>query len=267
MSENKEGTNTYLTRRDFLKVIFPLTAATFLELKRAENRVISAVIPTISPTESPTSTPEARVQNLPPTPETTEEPLPVTEQKEIVLSSKSISLNDRHPKWSVNEIVRKNILLCLAYMSGRVDDASDIDWATVESPFQYEFTLQPGEVFAFHDQVLPQYAPATVTTRSNFSFEQGYLWDGKYYGGGICDLASFMCWAAKTAGLDQTYVPTRHTKPIPDIPDEYTVAIFYGWERETHNLYIPNSMDKSVKFIFTYREDTLTVKVIREEKI
>jgi hypothetical protein len=245
MSEYKERTSAYLTRRGFLKLAFPSAFGTFLALKRAENAIISASLPKISLEEN-------------------QEVSPVTEQREIILSSKSISLNDRHPNWVINGIVRKNILLCLAYMNGDVDNASEIDWTVVDSPSNYKFTLQPNEVFAFQEKVLPQYTPATITTRSNYSFEQGFLWDGKIYGGGVCDLASLMCWAAKTAGLNQTYAPTNHSKPIPGIPDEYTVSIFSGWEEATHNLYIPNNMDKPVSFEFSYDGNDLSVNVVKK---
>ena len=245
MSEDKERVNTYITRRDFLKLALPLTFSALLALKRAENAIASASFPKTNLEEN-------------------REGSPITEQREIILSSKSISLNDRHPKKVVNEVIRKNILLCLAYMNRNVDNSSEIDWAVVDSPSQYEFTLQPGEIFAFQDKVLPQYAPTAVTTRSNYSSEQGFLWDGKRYGGGVCDLASLMCWAAKTAGLNQTYVPTNHTGLIPGIPDEYIVSIFYGWEEDTHNLYIPNNMDKPVCFEFNYDGNDLSVNVIKK---
>src|SRR5512135_2055661 len=74
-----------------------------------------------------------------------------------VRAVRQFSLADRYPDPWVSNVFRDNILLTLDYMSGRVPDKSKIDWSAVEKAQTYSFTLKPGEVFAFHDKVLPEY--------------------------------------------------------------------------------------------------------------
>src|SRR5260221_12145575 len=71
--------------------------------------------------------------------------------QEVILGQRQFSLGDRYHVPSVNEVMKKNILLNLAYLEGTVTKKSDINWDTVEAPSTYEFTLKPGKAFAFHN--------------------------------------------------------------------------------------------------------------------
>jgi hypothetical protein len=273
MPEKEPEKERAISRRDFLKYSLAGALAVAWALSDVKKIATFGNTQATSTPEGPTGTPdyptdapEDLVENSTPTPEVTPEITPAVEPKEVLLSSVSLSLKDRNNNSLVNEVAKRNILLCLAYMNGSVNKAGEINWNVVESPFQGSFTLQPKEVFAFHDQVLPQFAPVAVTTKSNFSFEQGYQYDGHYYGAGVCDLASLICWAAKTAGLDKTYAPTKHTKPIPGVPKEYAVAIYYDLGNPYQNLYIPNSLDNPVVFNFNYDGETLTVDIVKKNQ-
>src|SRR5688572_21049523 len=119
-----------------------------------------------------------------------------------VLGVRQFSLNTRYAVKSVNEVMKKNILLNLAYLNGSVSKKTDIDWDKVMAFTDYSFTLNPGETFAFHNSVLAPYKDKTVkTTNAHFSASDGFLYDGYLYGDGVCHLASLINYAAYDAGL------------------------------------------------------------------
>lgn len=184
-----------------------------------------------------------------------------------VRAERSYSLTDRYPVQMVSDVFRDNILLTLAYMDNRVSDKGNINWSAVEKAQSYSFTLKPGEVFAFHDDVLPQFKDkVTQTMNAHFWWDEGYKSDGWLTGDGVCHLASFMYWVARDAGLE-TLAPTNHDfANIPDVPREYGVAIFYdpnaSGSSALQNLYITNTFTKPVTFVFTYDGTGLDVKVI-----
>ena len=78
---------------------------------------------------------------------------PVKQVEPVVIGERSISLENRQINRPLNEIYKDNILLNMAYMRGVVTKGSTVNWDTVRAPFEYEFVLQPGEKFAFHDEV------------------------------------------------------------------------------------------------------------------
>ena len=149
-------------------------------------------------------------------------------------------------------------------MDGAVKSKADISWPKVESPFHYEFTLKPGETFAFHDGVLPKYkGKVTVTTGVEFNSQEGFKYDGDLVGDGVCHLASFIYWAARDAGLD-AYAPSNHNfAKINDVPKEYGVAILAP--SPLGNLYITNNKDVPVTFVFNYDGSNLTVSVVEAQ--
>lgn len=185
-----------------------------------------------------------------------------------LLASHSMSLADRYPIASVNSVFKDNILLTLGYMSGSVKNATQINWDKVRSFATYSFTLQPGEVFAFHDDVLPQFAAKQIiTTNAHFDAGEGFEYDGDLYGDGVCHLASFMNWVARDAGLE-VVAPTPHNfAVIPDINAKYGTAIYYEAgdtsTNEAQNLYIENTFNKPVRFVFTYANNNLTMSVYK----
>ena len=192
-------------------------------------------------------------------------PLVVQEKTQSMgqlIGSESMSLDDRYPIPSVNKVFKDNILLTLAYMSGAVKNTDQVKWDTIRKPSRYVMTLQPGEVFAFDDSLLPQYVGKHIaTTNAHFGADQGFEYDGDLYGDGVCHFATLINWAARDAGL-QVVAPTRHDfARIPDIDPKYGTAIYAGDPEQ--NLYVENKFDKPVKLVFTYANDTLTVSVYK----
>lgn len=163
---------------------------------------------------------------------------------ESVRSERSFSLTNRYPDPWVNDIFRYNIMHTLDLMDSK----------------SYSFTLNPDEVFAFHEDVLPQFAGKVAkTTNAHFNWSEGFKSDGYLMGDGVCHLASIMYLAAKEAGLS-ALAPTNHDfAVIPEVPKEYGVSIYAFDPRQ--NLYITNTLDKPVTFAFAFNDSALTVKV------
>lgn len=190
-------------------------------------------------------------------------------KQEQVMGSSQISLEKRHSVKSVSDVMKKNILLNLAYLSGDVKNKSDINWDKLMTKTTYSFTLRPGEVFAFHDSVLPEFDGKVVkTTNAHFNSREGFISDGYLVGDGVCHFASIIYRAAKEAGLDAIRTKSHSIAVIPEVPDEFGVSIYvnptsgYG---ARNNLYVTNNMDHDVEFRFEYSENgDLKVSVIGE---
>ncbi|HUD45123.1 MAG TPA: VanW family protein [Patescibacteria group bacterium] len=183
-----------------------------------------------------------------------------------VLAVHEFSLEDRYPVASVNDVFKDNILLAIDYTEGLKINPNSVDWKNVEKPFEYKLALKPGETFAFHDDVLPQYTgKVTKTTNADFSIAEGFKSDGYLAGDGVCHLASLLYWVAKDAGLD-TYAPTRHDfANIPEVPEQFGVSIYddntdKSQTNEMQNLYITNNKDQTVTFVFNYNGKNLSIK-------
>jgi hypothetical protein len=190
-------------------------------------------------------------------------------QPQVELSSKSISLDKRYGGVDLPENVYKdNILLNLAYMSGRVKSKNDIYWDELKKPFIMEFSLEPGQRFAYHDTQLVEYAQNVVlTTNSTFSAGDGYKYEGGLYGMGVCHLASIIHWVALDAGLESVAPSNHDFYPIPEIPKQYGVAIYFSPDSPlasaNQNLYIKNTLDSKVTFRFEFDGDNLKVSVAK----
>ena len=187
----------------------------------------------------------------------------------VVLASHSFSLENRYGDSFVNDVFKDNIVLTLAYLNGSVKDKTDISWDKVTSPFSYKFELEPGQEFAFHDQVLPEYKGNIVrTTNAHFNYQDGFKSDGYLTGDGVCHLASIIYWAAKDAGLTAA-APTSHNFAIiPEVPREFGVSIYAlpgAFETSARqNLYITNGFDVPVSFEFSFDGASLTVNIVKE---
>lgn len=183
---------------------------------------------------------------------------------DVQLASRSYSMEHRYDVPSVNKIFKDNILLTLKYMDGTIKGKGDISWTEVEKPFRSEFTLKPGEEFAFHDNTLPNYSKNIVkTTNSHYNSHEGFVSDGYMVGDGVCHLASFINWVAQDAGLD-VYVPARHDfAKINEVPKEYGVSI--NSNKSYGNLYITNNKEVPVTFAFDYDGTDLTVSVLESK--
>ena len=187
--------------------------------------------------------------------------------QETILAQKAFSMEYRYPVPSVSNVFKDNILLNIAYLDGRVKSAKDINWDEIGKPFISQFTLKPGEVFAYHDQVYSEFEGKVVqTTNSRFNRGDGYKTDGYLYGDGVCQLASLLSWVAKDAQL-QVKAPTNHDfAAIPEVPKAQGVSIYYDPFDKAHsnrsNLYITNNTGKNVSFIFEYDGNELRIKAV-----
>lgn len=186
-----------------------------------------------------------------------------------LLASQSISLENRYGNKFVNDVFRDNILLNVAYLSGKVKKKEDINWDDIKKPFEYKFTLMPDKTFAFHDDVLDEYKKSLVkTTNARFNFDDGFKSDGYLTGDGVCHLASLIYWSAKTAGLS-AFAPVNHDfAVIPEIDREFGVSIYktpgnYS-ANAIQNLYIKNNRKKPVVFEFAYKNSQLKLSVYEE---
>lgn len=186
-----------------------------------------------------------------------------------LLSAQSISLENRDDQKFVNDVFKDNILLNMAYLSGRVTKKADINWEEIGKPFEYKFTLLPDKTFAYHEDVLDEYKSSLVkTTNAHFNFADGFKSDGYLIGDGVCHLASFMYWVSQTAGLT-AYAPSNHSfAVIPEIDKEFGVAIYKipgnCSANAMQNLYITNNKKNPVVFEFTYRNSQLKFSIFEE---
>ncbi len=189
---------------------------------------------------------------------------PVVQPVVKTLAEHAFSLENRYPVPSVSDVFKDNILLTIDYATG-TKVTSSVDWNAVEAPFKKTITIEPGQTFAFHDDVLPEFAgTVSATTNAHFSSDEGFKSDGYLVGDGVCHLASLMYWVAKDAGLT-VVAPTRHDfAVIPEVPREYGTAIYTTGGKssgsEAQNLYIKNNKDKAVVFEFDYDGKNLSIK-------
>lgn len=182
------------------------------------------------------------------------------------LASEQISLEKRYDDAYVNDVFKDNILLNVSYLAGKVTKKADINWAEIEKPISYKFTLLPNKTFAFHSDVLKKYKNSVAkTTNTNFNFDDGFKSDGYLMGDGVCHLASLMYWVAKGAGLD-AYAPTNHDfAVIPEINKKYGISIYKMPDQISanalQNLYITNNKNNPVLFDFSYRNGELKFSI------
>lgn len=185
-----------------------------------------------------------------------------------VLSVKTMSLNNRYPVPSVNEVFKQNILLTLIYMKQK-GTGDKVEIKSVDQPIHYSLTLHKGEVFAFHDKILPAYYGKVVaTTHAHFNGEEGFRSDGYLTGDGVCHLASLIDYVASSAGL-RVEAPTSHDfANIPQVPKQYGVAIYTTPGEPTtsaqQNLYITNTLGQDITMVFDYSHSLLKVSIIKQ---
>ncbi len=187
-------------------------------------------------------------------------------QTQSELASKSISLNTRFGYELPENVYKDNILLNLAYLAGTVKSKNDVNWDNLRKPITIEFTLEPGQRFAYHDTTLLEYSDNLVlTTNSTFSASDGYKYEGGLYGMGVCHLASLIHWVALDAGLESVAPSNHDFYPIPEIPKEYGVAIYSSPDSDLssarQNLYIKNNLDTKITFKFDYNGENLQVSI------
>ncbi|HLC87514.1 MAG TPA: VanW family protein [Patescibacteria group bacterium] len=189
-------------------------------------------------------------------------------QGKTELGSRSMSLDMRYGYDLPENVYKDNILLNLAYLSGTVKSKSDINWDQLKQPKSIEFSLEPGQRFAYHGLIDPKYQDnVALAVDTNFGAGDGYKFEGGLYGMGVCHLASLIHWAALDAGLE-SIAPSNHDfYPIPEIPKEYGVAVYNSPDSPAasvrQNLYIKNTLESKVTFKFDFDGDNLRVSVLK----
>lgn len=192
-------------------------------------------------------------------------------QPSRLLSSQSIMLNERvRGGGFMSDVMADNILLTLSYLNDEPINRFQVDWAQVRRDRVVEFTLNPGQSFAFHEDILPEYDSKVVkTTNSHFNLSEGFKHDGYLPGDGVCHFASLMYWVAKEANLTALAPRNHNFMEIPGIAREHGVAIYFMPGSKTansnQNLYITNSFDSPVTFWFTVSGNELQAQVIQSQ--
>ena len=167
---------------------------------------------------------------------------------EQVLAKQSLSLDVRARGKHINEVFKFNILLAV-------------------KKFGHGFTLQPGETFAFHENVLPKFRNSSLRTGwTKYEAGEGYQTVLGLAGNGVCHLASLMDWAASEAGLEVAAPVSHNFALVPGVPKKYGASIHYcprGCNSANQNLYIRNNFDFPVKFTFETAKNNLSLTISR----
>lgn len=199
-------------------------------------------------------------------------------EQKTVLAQQELGLTNRLPNSYGSEIFADNIALALHYLKNDVEtlkkDSSakilgpdDIDWEKARSRFEVSFTLKPGEVFAFHNNTLPEFKDSIAySTNSRFFIEDGYKSLSGLGGNGVCHLASAINWVASNAGLDVTAKVNHDFFLVPFVPRENGTSIFYakqGGNSQNQNLYVKNNFDVPVTFEFKVEKEKIALTVVK----
>lgn len=182
------------------------------------------------------------------------------------LATHEFSLSNRYADPGVNRVFKDNILLTLAILDKQALIPEPIDWEALEKPFTVRIALAPGEIFAFHEALLPEFNDKQIIAiPAHYNATDGFKSDGWLYGDGVCHLASLLYWVARDAGLGTVALTNHNFAPIPDVPREYGVSI-YSNPFETagsarQNLYITNTRENPIEFTFAYDGGSLLISV------
>lgn len=185
----------------------------------------------------------------------------VSQDQPKVLASQKLDLTILGYGQAATDILADNIRLNLHYFKGDAKDAKNL-----REPFTFDFTLEPGEVFAYHDQVLAEFKDATIKTQpSHFSNAEGYK-TLTLPGSGVCYLASLINWAASDAGLKVVALVNHDFETIPGVPRKYGTAIYFDGPTETsrrQNLYMVNNLEQPVTFNFEVTEEEVVLTITK----
>lgn len=179
-----------------------------------------------------------------------------------ILSSGTMDLSYRYPVKSINDGFSENIFIALGYLSLRGDALQ-----AQGGDFSFSLVLNPGEVFAFHKNILPEFRQDKIITQeSGFLKKEGYVSVAGLQGNGVCHLASLMNFVANGAGLE-VIAPTNHNfAQIQGIDRKYGTSIYYlpngGEISQRQNLYIRNNREYPAEFRFFLEENLLTFSVL-----
>lgn len=180
-----------------------------------------------------------------------------------LITEKHLDLTTRERNSQINQGFADNILLALHYLKGE-SFSQKVDWEKIREPFAVSFTLLPGEVFAFHGNVLPEFTPPEgepkITMNSRFFTDEGYKSVASLGGNGVCHLASLINWAAQDAGLEVTARANHNFAPVPGVPREHGTSI--KSQSPNQNLYVKNNKGSSVVFEFTAEINRIDLRII-----
>jgi vancomycin resistance protein YoaR len=137
----------------------------------------------------------------------------------------------------------------------------------VREPFEFSLTLEPGELFAFHDELSPEFnGLKTKTGWTQFSVVEGYKVLDGLSGNGVCHLATLINWVSTEAGLAVTAKVNHDFYPVPGIDRKYGTSIVYLPGAETtrrQNLYVVNTYDKTVTYNFKASAWQVTLEIVK----
>ena len=187
----------------------------------------------------------------------------LVEQKRV-LAEHELDLTNRLPNEYGNQIFADNILLTIHFLKGDVESLrltsnksswANFDWEKIRQPFEASLTLESGEVFAYHDTILPEFSQLTLkTTNAHYTLREGYKPLSGLPGNGVCHLASLINWVARDAGLEVTAKVNHDFYPVPGVPRENGTSIRWGpngeYNSRNQNLYVKNNFEVPITFNF-----------------
>lgn len=200
---------------------------------------------------------------------------PLPDSRVQVLAQHEFDLTNRLPNKAGNQVFADNILLTLRYIKGdegelRVDKekpmAGNINWEKVREPFVASLTLEPREVFAYHDTILPEFKQLPLkTTNAHYTLREGYKSLAGLPGNGVCHLATLINWVASEAGLAVTAKVNHDFYPVPGVPRENGTSIRWGpngeFNSRNQNLYVRNNFEVPVTFRFDVDKDSVLLSI------
>ena len=189
-----------------------------------------------------------------------------------VISQTKFDLSRRWENEGVSQGFEDNIILALYYLKEPNQEPvkkTPLKHEEIEKlapdDFSVEFELKPGQAFAFHNNILPEYQNRVVKTmESQFMTYQGYRVVSGLGGNGVCHLASLINWAASEAGLAVEARADHSFARIEGVPREYWTSIRYsqsGGNSQNQNLYIVNNQDFTVRFVFKRMGNELELRL------
>ncbi len=180
--------------------------------------------------------------------------------QETALAEHPLDLTIREKNAPVNQVFTDNILLALRYLKEDIKSPK-IDWEKIREPFKVSFVLQPNEVFAFHPNVLLEFASPKATMNSLFFTGEGYKSAYGLGGNGVCHLASLINWVASEASLEVIAKANHNFAPIPGVAGEYGTSI--RSQDKNQNLYIRNKFDFPVTFEFEVNNKEVYLRIFQ----
>ena len=194
------------------------------------------------------------------------------EAGEEILAERQLDLTTRHPDENINGVFADNILLAVWYFSGQSQPPES---TRILDRIIVEVELGPGEVWAFHDMVLPEFKPEALETSggsliasgTRYTAKEGYRTALGLPGNGVCHLATLMNWVASEAGLEVTAKVNHNFAPVPGVPEKYGTSIRYSPDGSLNsanqNLYIKDNFDDPIRLIFTLEGSSLKLRIVR----